>query len=99
VKLKESSLTCCNKDDPILERAKRDEVSVRPNRRSYQTTLRCKSRKTAVVNGQRKGWKIGQVYFQEMNESETLLNIEILKDVGQNRITRRDAEKRSGKKK
>jgi hypothetical protein len=34
-----------------------------------------------------------------MNESETLLNIEILKDVGQNRITRRDAEKRSGKKK
>ena len=55
VKLKENSLTSCNKDDTILKSAKRDEVSVTPYRRSYQTTLLCKSRKAAVVNGQRKG--------------------------------------------
>jgi len=55
VKLKNSSLTSCNKDDTIPKSAKRDEVSVTLYRRSYQTALRCKSRKTAVVNGQRKG--------------------------------------------
>ena len=38
-----------------LESATRDEVSVTPYRRSYQTALRCKSCKAAVVNGQRKG--------------------------------------------
>jgi hypothetical protein len=55
VKLKKSSLTCRNKDDTILESANQDAVSVKLFRRIHQTTLRCKSRKAAVVNGQRKG--------------------------------------------
>ena len=53
-----------------------DGVSVTPCRRGYQTALRCKTRKIAVVNGQGKGLiKKDQVSSQEMNESESLFKV------------------------
>ncbi len=48
------------------------EVSVTLFRRGYQTALRCKCRKTAVVNVQRKGSLKSQVSLQEMNANESL---------------------------
>ncbi len=40
--------------------------------RTYQTALRCKGCKVAVVNGQRKGSEKNQVSLQEMNRIESL---------------------------
>jgi hypothetical protein len=45
------AMACFSKDDTIHIV---DEVSATPFRRDCQTTLRCKLREDAVVNGQRK---------------------------------------------